>query len=109
MRIIKYRFTDPKDGAEHGGLCTTVKEAEKVTKEISGIRGPWWNKSTKFEWEVLTFDRKTNGIMDALYMAMEFAHDLHEIAPMATTIAEVKVSKEVPKEFRRSKSYLNEG
>ena len=98
MRIIKYRFTNPLDGAEHGGICTTLKEAEKVTKAVTNITGPWWSRNAKFEWEVLTFDRKTQTLMDALYMAMKFAHDVHEIAPKASDVTVVK--KPIPEQLR---------
>jgi hypothetical protein len=81
MRIIKYRFTNPTDGAEYGGLSTTLKEAERTAQSVTGIQGSWWSKNSKFEWEVLQFNRKTDELMEALHMAMEFAHDLHEIAP----------------------------
>ena len=47
MKIIKYRFTNPSDGAEYGGLSTTLKEAERVAQSVTGIQGSWWSKNSK--------------------------------------------------------------
>ena len=81
MRVIKYRFTSPKDGTEYGGFATSMKEAEKICKEICNVNGPWWLKNTEFKWVALKFERKTDAILEAMRSAMHFAHDVHEIAP----------------------------
>ena len=82
MRVIQYRFTDAKDGTEYGGFSTTLKEAEEVCKQTTGIFGPWWIRNTSFSWIVLQFDRKTDAILEAMKSSMRFAHDVHEIAPV---------------------------
>ena len=101
MRIIKYRFTNPKDGAEYGGLSTTLKEAERTAQSVTGIQGSWWSKNSKFEWEVLQFNRKTDELMEALHMAMEFAHDVHEIAPRNAPV----VKRPKPEHLRTAGSW----
>jgi len=102
MRIIKYRFTNPKDGAEYGGLSTTLKEAERVAQSVTNIYGAWWSSNTKFKWEVLQFNRKTDELLNALYMAMEFAHDVHEIAPRNVPVVKKPVSEHLRGPWRKA-------
>jgi hypothetical protein len=37
MRLLKYRFTNPTDGAEYCGLSTPLKAAERTAQSVPGI------------------------------------------------------------------------
>lgn len=82
MRYIQYRFTDPKDGAEYGGITRRMDQAQKNAKRITGITHSCWIRKVQFRAITIQFDHKVDAIMEALLDAMHFAHDVHEIVPM---------------------------
>ncbi len=82
MKILMYRFTHPEDGAEHGGICRSLRHAETIAKETTGVHGIAWVHKIQFKYKTIKFEPKVNGILASLYEAMEFAHDVHELVPM---------------------------
>lgn len=82
MKVIFYRFTDPRDGAEHGGITRNLDTAEEVAKEVTGLTGACWIRKAQFKHTTIIFDPNISGIMSGLHEAMKFAHDVHELIPM---------------------------
>ena len=82
MKILMYKFTHPEDGAEHGGICRSLRQAETIAKETTGVHGIAWIRKIHFKYKTIIFEPKVNGILASLYEAMEFAHHVHELVPM---------------------------